>query len=32
MKGPVEVKPQEFARLLKNSSGDAVKYVGKLKK
>ena len=32
MKGPVEVKPQDFARLLKNSSGDAVKYVGKLKK
>ena len=32
MKGPVEVKPQDFARLLRNSSGDAVKYVGKLKK
>ena len=32
MKGPVDVKPQDFARLLKNSNGDAVKYVGKLKK
>ena len=32
MKGPVDVKPQDFARLLKNSNGDAVKYVGKLRK
>lgn len=32
MRGPVTVKPQEFARLLKASDGDAVKYVGKLKK
>ena len=32
MKGPVEVSPQGFARLLKNSGGEPVKYVGKLKK
>jgi len=31
MRGPVKVKPQEFARLLKASDGEAVKYVGALK-
>ena len=32
MKGRVEVTPQEFARVLKASDGEAVKYVGKLSK
>ena len=32
MKGAVDVKPQDFARLLKNSGGEPVKYVGKLGK
>ena len=31
MRGRVEVKPQEFARLLKDSDGEAVKYVQKLR-
>ena len=32
MRGPVKVKPQEFARVLKASDGEAVKYVEKLRK
>ena len=32
MRGPVEVSPQEFARVLKASDGDPVKYVHKLSK
>ena len=28
MRGPVKVKPQQFADILKGSKGDAVKYVG----
>ena len=32
MHGPVEVTPQAFARLLKDSDGEAVKYVQKLSK
>ena len=32
MRGPVEVSPQEFARVLKASDGEQVKYVGKLRK
>ena len=32
MRGPVEVTPQEFARLLKDSDGEPVKYVQKLSK
>jgi hypothetical protein len=28
MSGPVKVKPQQFADILKGSNGDAVKYVG----
>ena len=31
MRGPVEVKPQEFARVLKGSDGEPVKYVGGLR-
>ena len=31
MKGPVEVTPQQFADILKNTDGEPVKYVGKLK-
>ena len=32
MRGRVEVKPQEFASVLKGSDGEAVRYVDKLKK
>ena len=32
MKGPVEQTPQDFARVLKDSDGEKVKYVGKLSK
>lgn len=32
MRGPVEVTPQEFARILKASDGEPVKYVEKLRK
>jgi len=32
MRGAVEVTPQEFARVLKASDGEPVKYVGKLTK
>ena len=32
MRGPVKVKPQEFARVLKASDGETVKYVEKLRK
>jgi hypothetical protein len=32
MRGPVTVSPQEFARVLKASDGEPVKYVGQIKK
>lgn len=32
MRGPVEVSPQEFARVLKASDGEPVKYVNKLRR
>jgi hypothetical protein len=32
MRGPVKTTPQEFARVLKGSDGERVKYVNAIKK